>query len=48
MTTARIKDNVKFEKSIEMLDEILSRKNHILIREELVMTTTWKQQVQVK
>ena len=25
MTTARIKDSVKFEKSIEMLDEILSR-----------------------
>ena len=26
MTTTRIKDNVKFEKSTEMLDEILSRK----------------------
>ena len=26
MTTTRIKDSVKFEKSIEMLDEILSRK----------------------
>jgi hypothetical protein len=26
MTTARIKDSVKFEKSTELLDEILSRK----------------------
>ena len=26
MTTTRIKDSEKFEKSIEMLDEILSRK----------------------
>ena len=25
MTIARVKDSVKFEKSIEMLDEILSR-----------------------